>query len=215
MTRRGGCDLETLQLLFLCYKSSSDHSFVDLIEIVQARLDALDSGVSSNGDQRASWYVAKAMCAENDFADLIPRPLVDTRSFELAFASAESDDVRFWVLHEHAARLASLGREEDLDALLASAGQGFSKPEQVGKFEACREVCADLLATVRKRSDIEEVDRLRTTMALMEDRLRRAQERDDISGIDRYTARVNAAQAAFDEALSEFKSVYPEDKTFD
>lgn len=205
----GTCDLEVLKLLLLCYAVADERHIDELSQYVQGRIDGIDPEQAGVGDRLANWYVAKAVCAEYGFADLQPQPLADLRSMELAFAAAESADVRFWVLNEHAARLASLGKIDELGALIDAAGGGFTAPGQVAALEEAQAVAQSVLVLEEKVRAEMKLAQLRDTLTILNRRLSHAQARGDQAEIDRFGPRVQKAQAAYDEALAAYESAYP------
>ncbi len=185
----GTCDLNVLKLLLVLHRLSASHSAGELTNYVRQQID----GGQVEGDALATWHVAKALCSEN--AGLRPRPMADARSFELAFAAAESAEVRFWVLNEHAARLASLGRDKQMRSLLNAAGAGFNTPEQQAAKRACLD-CAAAFHDARDRMQADErVVQLRSQVSAYKRRVEHARKRGDTQTEQRFVELLRNAEA--------------------
>ena len=99
-----------------------------------AKLERLFEEMSRNedlgGDARATWLIARAFSEEVGHSYHVPRLGKGRRFLEDAYMLAESADVKYSVLQEQAARLASLGQPALLESLLDGLGKQHSSSEQ-------------------------------------------------------------------------------------
>lgn len=195
----GSCDLKVLKLLLVLHRLSTSHSAGELAASVQQRIE----GGQIEGDALATWHVAKALCSEN--AGLRPRLLADARSFELAYAAAESAEVKFWALNEHASRLASLGKSEQVESLLSAAGAGFNTPEQQAAKQACRSVAAAFHDARDRMAADERVIQLRSQVAAYERRVKHAQSRGDTQTEQRFADLLSNAESEQARELADYE----------
>jgi|GEM_PF-2945449 len=203
----GSCNINILKFLIAAFSTDRDGGYQAFEASIQAELSKRIEQ-NASGDAIASWHVAMANCSEYLDEEHKMRLLFDTRSFELAYAAAASDQARFWVLHEHAARLASLGRSAELEALLAAAAGSVTDAEQLSLLQACRDV-ADKASNWQSKSIAElNLAELQSAIGMLQDRLVKAQQSNDQEGIARFAPRVERAQAAYDQALLEYNATY-------
>ncbi|CAN0446439.1 unnamed protein product, partial [Ectocarpus fasciculatus] len=160
---------------------------------VGALIDEQLADESITGDKRAQWLVAKAVFEENNTDDE-PNAFAGRRALELAFAAAESEAVRFWVLNEHAGRLAAMGAVDELESLLAAVGDQFSTQEQLASQSAWRSGAARWASDFERANDRQAVDRQQELITSLQQRLDAAVANSDTNGQARYGALVTEAQ---------------------
>jgi hypothetical protein len=146
-----------------------------------------------DGDTRASWLMAMAL-VEEGLTGEPPRP---HRTFDYlteAMLVAQSDEMRFRILGQHAPRLLSLGMFTEGRALLDQWADRFTLPEQqaqIGQWRADADTLeAELPLHIARLRNESEIHRQANRIAILQRRLGRAQERGDTKLVTRYQAMI-------------------------
>ena len=116
----------------LAYAFLTQERFDDWVALLDARL--ADPGLT--GDTRVNWLLARAMAAEmrllptNIYADGKLRPMDGMPWVDEAAEAAQTPETQVRVAREKGARLASIQKYDEANAVLADAGQGVSQALQ-------------------------------------------------------------------------------------
>ena len=171
-------------------------------------IDAMLADPALPGDCRATWLVARGWCDEFK-GYRHPDLSAGRRWYELAFAAAESDEMRFWAMGEQAARLASMGDSGRLEALLAGAGQGFGAEDQLACIAGWREDASALRTEYRRRGDSQALRRHLDLIRGLERRLQRAQGDGHAGACERYQALLDEAVQGQAALLADYEAKWP------
>jgi hypothetical protein len=149
----GGCDLEVLRLYLDSAKVASDprgSRASEGIGEVRAFVDQALDNPELSGDAKASWLVGQAIVTEASPILRGPSPMRGMRSLEMAFATAESEPVRLWVLSEMVTRLISVGEADKALSLIASVEGQFTGPDAQARFTFWRDQAPQLESRVQE-----------------------------------------------------------------
>ncbi len=136
----GECNLSMTYILINAGKSNG--RIADVMKAIDAKLS--DGQIA--GDSKMTWYLAKAYAKEVGLSQMV-RPGRGLTELREAFASAESDEYRFWAMQELVARLITLGSKAEVQSLVDSLNNQFPEPEK-------QELMARWLATNAELADV-------------------------------------------------------------
>ncbi|MCA9217074.1 MAG: hypothetical protein KDB27_28595, partial [Planctomycetales bacterium] len=128
----------------------------DLLNLLDAAID----DETLNGNQKATWLIAKAFTL-GALVDGEPRPMRGYQYLQEALLVAQSKPVRFWALQEMVARHASLDQADKANQLIEQYRGQFSDAESQGKFAAWSQQAEELkqkYVEVRKQPNFEPLE---------------------------------------------------------
>ena len=140
----GECNLTMIYILTNAGKSN------DKVMDVFNKIDDVLVDEEVQGDVRMTWYLAKAYAIEVGISQ-ITRPGRGLDELREAFASAESDEYRFWALQEIVARLITIERNDEAQSLIDSLKNQFSEPEKQETMAGWLAVAQELAPLYRER----------------------------------------------------------------
>jgi PA14 domain len=159
-------------------------------EQFMAMLDERINDESVQGDQLMTWLVARAFAKQ-----VLPgalQPMGGFSDLESAYMVAESDENKFWALHEMVARLSSTDRSNEAIALVEERGGGFTSPQQQAAMADWRAKAEALAAVYAERRIVQAEAANANYLAELERRRQQAADRGDSAAANRFGELISA-----------------------
>ena len=187
----GSCNLLTVYCL--AHAALMEGKIDELLAEVQARVD--DETLS--GDAKATWLLGRAHIAEIATGSQ-PRPGLGRPFVEEAILLASDSDVKFRMMAELAARLGSVGRLEEVQALAEMAAQQF--PARGADINEWVSKTDQLVQQYDAATAAVEVEARRNMATALEERIAALEAVGNSSQADRLRARLQAIRANQDNS---------------